>query len=303
MALVVLVSVAAALVLALLVASAVGTRRFRDRYHTERADILHRANAVPVSGFDAASSARLPPPVQRYLDAIRHSVQPGLKVAVLKQRGSLRAASDRPWMPFEAEQVYSMEPPGFVWLASARLAPFLHMLARDKFVDAKGHMLVSLLGLFNVADARGPEVDLGAGLRYWGEIMAFPEMVRSRHVRWEPVTEREARLTIQQDGLKMTALIEFNDDDLPIAVHAERYRDVEGKQVLTPWSGCFGDWKRFEARSFPTKWESVWHLPEGDLTVVRIEILALRSEGAARAPDTHADAQATHPETALVVGE
>lgn len=303
MALVVLVGVAAALVLALLVASAVGTRRFRDRYHAERADILRRANAVPVSGFAAASAARLPPPVQRYLQATRSSVQAGLKVVVLKQRGSLRAAHDGPWMPFEAEQVYSMEPPGFVWLASARLAPFVHMLARDKFVDAEGHMLVSLLGLFSVADARGPEMDLGAGLRYWGEIMAFPEMVRSPHLQWEPLTEREARLTIRQDGLKMTAVIEFADNALPSAVHAERYRDVDGKQVLTPWSGYTRDWKHVAERLFPTKWESVWHLPEGDITAVRIEILELQTERAAGAPDTDADAQATHPETALVSGE
>lgn len=303
MALVVVVGVAAALVLALLVASAIGTSRFRDRYHTERADILRRATGVPMSEFDAASSARLPPPVQRYLEATRSSVEPGLKVAVLKQRGSLRAAPDRPWMPFEAEQVYSMEPPGFVWLASARLAPFVHMLARDQFVDAKGHMLVSLLGLFNVADARGPEMDLGAGLRYWGEIMAFPEMVRSPHVQWEPLTEREARLTIRQDGLKMTAVMEFNDHGLPSAVHAERYRDVAGKQVLTPWSGYTRDWNRVAERLFPTKWESVWHLPDGDLTAVRIEILELQTERAAGAPDTHADAQATRPETALVSGE
>ena len=101
----------------------------------------------------------------------------------------------------------------------------------------------------------------------------------------------------------MTAVIEFNDDGLPTAVHAERYRDVDGKQALTPWSGYIRDWKRVAERLFPTRWESVWHLPESDLTAVRIEILELRTERAARAPDTHADAQATHPETALVFGE
>jgi hypothetical protein len=311
MSLVVVVGFAAALVLALLVASTVGTSRFRDRYHTERADILRRARAGPVAGFDAASSARLPPPVQRYLGATRSFVQPAIKVAVLKQRGMLRAAADKPWMPFEAEQVYSMEPPGFVWLASARLAPLVHMLARDKFVDAKGNMLISLLGLFTVADVRGSEMDMGAGLRYWGEMMAFPEMLRSPHVQWEPLTEREARLTIQQDSLKLTAVIEFNDNGLPVATHAERYRDVGGTPVLTRWSGYTGDWRRLEGRLFPTKWESVWHLPEGDLIAVKIEILDLHTEPAG-APDNRAHAQApppweldavTHPETTPVSGD
>ena len=101
----------------------------------------------------------------------------------------------------------------------------------------------------------------------------------------------------------MTALIEFNDDDLPSAVHAERYRDVDGKQVLTPWSGYTRDWKHVAERLFPMKWESVWHLPEGDLTAVRIEILELRTERATRATAAHAHVQAIHPQTALVTGE
>jgi hypothetical protein len=76
-------------------------------------------------------------------------------------------------MPFEAEQVYSTEPPGFIWLAKARVAPPVHLMARDKFVDGKGNMLIRMLGLVTVADGRGPEMDQGAGLRYWSEVIAL----------------------------------------------------------------------------------------------------------------------------------
>jgi hypothetical protein len=172
------------------------------------------------------------------------------------------------------------------------VAPLVHVLARDKFVDGRGNMLVSLLGLVTIADARGPEMDLGAGLRYWGEVVAFPETVRSRFLHWEPLTEREARLTIRQDGLKMTAVVEFDDEGLPVATHAHRYRDVDGRPVLTAWSGHSRDWRRIDGRLFPTSWESVWHLPEGDLTAVRIEILDLRTERVAGAAHDPGDAQA-----------
>jgi hypothetical protein len=66
-------------------------------------------------------------------------------------------------------------------------------------------MLISLLGLFTIADGHGPEMDLGAGLRYRGEIIAFPEILRGAHPRWEPVSERQARLTIDRQRRQGTS--------------------------------------------------------------------------------------------------
>ena len=278
MILVTVSGIVAALVLALLVAAAVGSRRFGNRYEKEKADLIERASALPASAPAIAAAADLPLPVQKYLQVTRSLQKPGLKIAILMQRGTLRAAADKPWMPFQAEQVYSIDPPAFVWLANARFAPLVRLLARDKFVGGKGNMLITLLGLFVIADARGPQIDLGAGLRYWGEIVAFPEAIRSQYLRWEPVNEQRARLTIEQGSLKMSAVIEFNGDGFPIGVHTDRYRDVKGKPVLTRWSGYSRDWKLVDGRLFPTSWESVWHLTEGDFTAVRMEILAVQAD-------------------------
>ena len=140
--------------LVLMVAPAVGSRRFRNRFELEKTDLLNRAAAAALSARDPAATPDLPHPVRNYLQVTRSTRKPGLKVAILMQRGTLRAAADKPWMPFEAEQAYSIEPPGFVWLANARVAPLVHLLARDKFVEGKGNMLISLFGLFTIADAR-----------------------------------------------------------------------------------------------------------------------------------------------------
>ncbi|MFO0579243.1 MAG: DUF6544 family protein [Polyangia bacterium] len=262
-------------------ASSVGSRRFRSRYEAEKAELLQRARSAPPPG-SPLQAPPLPPPVERYLEATRSLDLPRPRLAILTQRGTLRAAPDRPWMPFVSEQVYAMDPPAFVWLAEAQVkpVPLLHMLARDKFVDGAGNMLVSLLGILTVADGRGAEMDQGSALRYWGEIIAFPEAVRSPHLRWEPIpgSERQARLSIEQGALHLSARVEFDAQGLLSAVYADRYRDVNGAQVLTPWSGHMRDWKAIDGRLFPSTWESVWHLPEGDLLAVRMEILGVRTE-------------------------
>jgi hypothetical protein len=276
--LLIIVAIVVTLAVAVAAVAAIGTSRFRVRYEEEKAGLLRRGRAAPGGTIEAGAIAALPPPVRRYLEVTETAGKPRPRVAILAQRGELRTAADRSWMPFDAEQVYAMDPPGFVWLARARVAPLLHMMARDRFVDARGHMLVRLLGAITVADATGPGIDQGAALRHWGEVLVFPENALDRHLRWEPIDEQRARLHVVQEELSLTAVVEFDEAGLPVATHAERYRDVGGEQVLTRWSGHSRDWKVIDGRLFPSRWESVWHLPEGDFTAVRMEILSIRTE-------------------------
>jgi hypothetical protein len=259
------------------VASTLASRRFRARYETEKAALLQQARSAPPPTGAGSPVEGLPPPVRRYLEVTRAGGKPLPRFAIVRQRGGLRTAADKPWMPFESEQVYSLEPPGFLWFARAKVAPGVHMLARDKFVDVRGNMLITLEGLITLADGVGPEMDQGAGLRFWGEALAFPELVRSPYLRWEVMTQTRARVRIEQGELKLEAVIDYDERGLPIAMHAQRYRDVNGKGVLTPWTGHSREWRELDGRLFPTQWESVWHLPEGDFLAVRMEILHLET--------------------------
>jgi hypothetical protein len=195
----------------------------------------------------------------------------------LKQRGRIRSAPGGAWMPFASEQVLTLEPPGFVWLARARVAPLASILVQDELVQGRGNMLVRLLGLWTMADARGPEIDQGSALRFWGEALAIPESAASPRLRWEAIDDRRARFTATGEGPPVSATVEFDAQGLPVAIHAERYRDVRGKGVLTPWSGHLRDWTTTGERVFPMRWESVWHLPDGDFTAVTMEILSVET--------------------------
>jgi len=271
-------SVVAVLALGAVVASAAGTLRFVRRYDAEKAALLRRGREARRPVPEPATDADLPAPVRRYLEVTHGFQQPGLETAIVKQRGALRPAPDKGWMPFEAEQAYAVEPPGFVWLARARLAPLVSLLARDAVVGGRGNMRINVAGVFTLANALGPELDQGAGLRYWGEIISFPEVVTSPYLRWTPVDARSARLAIAQGGLEASAVVEFDAMGYISAMHADRYREVDGQRLLTPWSGSFRDWRRIRGRAFPTRWGSVWHLPEGDFEAVRIEVLDVAAE-------------------------
>jgi len=247
------------------------------QFEEEKAELIRLARSRP-RNLSAASPTNLPAPVRRYLevaDASRNDVTQG---AILVQRGAIRTAPGKSWMPFTAEQVYAMEPPGFVWLAKARVAPFVWMTAKDRFIGGAGNMHIRLGDLVTVANAHGPEIDQGAGLRYWGEMLAFPDMVFSPRLRWESLDAHRARFTVRDSDPLVSAVATFSADGLPSATHAERYRDAGGgKRVLTLWSGLMKEWRMISGRRFPAVWESVWHLDTGDFLAVKMEILKVQT--------------------------
>lgn len=246
-------------------------------------DRVSGAPDVPLQ-IDAAAVAALPAPVRRYLETTGATDRAPLRVAVLKQRGMLFSAPDAPGMPFSAEQVYAARPAAFVWFARATMAKVLPLYVRDRYVEGTGEMLVKLLGTIAVVDESGPTMDQGAALRFWGEMLAFPEFVRDPRLAWTAVDDRQARLVVHDPPLRLEALVEFAEDGRLYAVHAERFRDVQGTGVLTPWSGYMRDWRRIGDREFPATWESVWHLESGDLLAVTMTITDVHVESYSAVP-------------------
>lgn len=260
------------------IGTAVGSSRFKRNYAEEKAHLLQCARSGPFRPASQVPVEDLPQPVRKYIRATNSSAKPALRLAVLKQRGFARTAPNKPWMRFDGEQAYSFLRTEFIWMAKVRSAPIVRLLVRDSFIEGHGGVSISLAGLKRLAEARGPEVDSSAALRYWSEAVCFPESARDARLRWEAMNERQARMHMSHWGKKAEAVVEFDERGLPSAVHGERYRDIGGSRVLTRWSGYMRDWKVIDGRLFPGSWESVWRLPEGDFPVVRIEILAIETE-------------------------
>ena len=219
------------LVALLALLGAIGTATMRRGFTRERDALLRHAREAVRGEVAPAPLETLPAPVRRYLEVAGTGAGSRLVTALLVQRGALRAGVDQPWVQFESEQACAMEPPGFVWLARASAAPGVGILAQDQYVHGRGRMRVRALGLLSIANASGPEIDQGAGLRYWSEVLAFPESTMSPRLRWQPIDVRHARFTVVGASPALSAEVEFDATGLPCATRAGRYRDVRGARA------------------------------------------------------------------------
>jgi hypothetical protein len=182
----------------------------------------------------------------------------------LRHGGTFRPALEKPWSAIRGVQFFSADPPGFVWWGRIRLAPGLRVDARDRSLAGEGNMLVQIASTLTIADARGPELDEGALMRLLGEMVWFPTaFLDGRHVTWAPVDDTSARATLRVGGREVTATFRFGPDGLPTGLVAERYRDVGGKGVLTPWTGEYRDHREVDGLRVPFRTEVSWRV-EGE---------------------------------------
>jgi hypothetical protein len=217
----------------------------------------------------------LPPNVQRWM---RHSNVVGRytpTIIRMVQEGSLRTKPKSKWMPFEAVQYFSIDPPAFVWSARIKATPLFTIAGRDKFDDGKGNMLIKPLYLFTAADGRGEEVNQGTLLRYMAEMAWFPQAAVSHYLRWEFVDDHHARVTMTYGDTSASGVYRFNDDGTLAGFEALRYGDFDGTYRREKWSVATTGYRSFNGILMGNRNEVTWKLKDGDFKWLTLEITGI----------------------------
>lgn len=168
------IAIGMAVAIGLAVASVwIANERFDERIEQEIEALLVRSSSQQRIAVEE-DLAELPEPVQYWLSSAGIVGQPIPRTIRLRQEGEIRLGPDQPWMPFHADQYYTIDPVAFIWRVSASAAPGLFIRGVDSFRDGRGSMQMKPLALFAVMDASGPTLDQGSALRYLQETVWFP---------------------------------------------------------------------------------------------------------------------------------
>jgi len=217
----------------------------------------------------------LPEVVQRYLRYSQVVGKEPIRTVRLKQIGKIRQSAQQPWMKLDAEEYYSVNPPGFLWVGTMRKAGFPVVRAWDRYRGGKGNMQLKLGTIFPIANATGEEMDQGSMMRYLSEMIWFPTAFLGPHVSFEPVDQTSARVTLTDVGKQVTATMYFDDKGRLTDFVAPRYREVSGKYELETWSTPITAYGEYRGLKLPVKGKAVWKLQEGDLEYIDIVITDL----------------------------
>lgn len=267
-----ILSIPVVIVLLVLTVSFIANILFNQKVKKEVIELFNNNMENKKDTIRKADLEGLPLCVQKWLENSQVIGKERIRTVRLKQKGLMRRKKGQPWMPAEARQYFTIDEPGFIWKAKIKVAPFLYITGRDKYYEGNGNMLIKLLSLITVADARGKELDQGALLRYLGETVWFPTAALSSYIKWEKIDSNSARATMSYRGITASGVFIFNEKSEVIKFVAERYMELNGQYVMETWSCPLKDYKEFNGIWIPTKGEAVWNLKTGDFSYYQAEI-------------------------------
>lgn len=229
--------------------------RALDRRADARAwDALARWRSESPAAFDPAMVADLPDPARRYF---LYTIAPGTPLrstAVLEMGGEIgMGTKDAPgYRPMEARQILAT-PEGFVWALDAGIIAGSDGLTADaSWTRFWLGGLAPVVRVGGSADhfrsAFGRVVAEGT---FWTPAAFLP----GPGIRWEPVDEDTARVTVAHHGLEQAVEITVAEDGRPTRVVLSRWSNAnpEGEWRLQPFGGDLSEFRDFGGYRLPTR--------------------------------------------------
>ena len=267
-------SVLGAVVLAAVVAVA-ARLRFERRMAREIDTLL--AEAPPVTGrvLTDGDLEHVPAAVQRWL---HHSNVIGTRVPTivrLRQDGQFQMEG-RGWMPFEAEQYFTIKPPAFLWKAIFRMAPLLSVNGRDQYRAGEASMEMRVLSLLPVANKTGGGLNQGDLLRFLGEVQWFPAAALEDYITWQAIDSHSARATMTYGGIAEAMTFRFDDAGRLIESSALRYNDARGRNER--WVNRNDAEQEFGGIMVPSAGEARWEYEVGPYPYIRWRVTTIEHD-------------------------
>jgi len=262
---------AANFIIAIVLVMSAAVHRFESRVRQEVMHITAAAGTLSLLVTEN-DTKDLPLPVQRWL---RHSGILGKErpnVIRIEQKGAMRSTPTSKWMPFEATQFFTIDPPAFVWQANIHAAPMVNIAGRDKFENGRGNMLIRPLSLITLTNSSGAEIDEGTLVRFLAEMLWFPQAAVSDYLSWENVDENHANVTMKVGDVTATGIYAFDDAGNVTGFESQRYGDFDGAFRKETWSISITGHKTMDGIIIGNTSEVTWKLKDGDFTWLKLEV-------------------------------
>ena len=241
-----------------------------------KSEVIHLYASVPKEDKTIITKEMLdglPAPVQNWLMGSGIIGKQRIQTLRLKQKGLMRSKPEqKEWSTMHAEQYFAIDEPSFIWKAKMKMIPAIPINARDKYVNGKGEMKISILSLIPIANSNGYEVDQGTLQRYLAEICWFPYAALSPYIKWEAINSTSAKATLTYKGSSGSAVFHFNDRWDLSGCNADRYMGTGNRASLEKWEVRSLEYGVLNGIRIPVKSEVTWKLKTGDFTWLKLEI-------------------------------
>lgn len=240
-------------------------------------EALERTKGIKNEILTESDIQSLPAIVQKY---IRYSGSIG-KGKVLNFRveftGGIRSASSEDFMPLTSVQYNFTDQPTRLFYIEAKKkgipAKGIHI-----YKDRTAFMLIKILGLFTVVDARGKEMDQGETVTVFNDMCFMaPASLIDRNIEWKEIDDLTVGAKFTNGHITVGATLYFNEEgQLVNFLSNDRFETTDGKTyVNSPWLTPATEYSNIDGYRLPSKAKLIYKRPDEDFCYGEFSLKAI----------------------------
>jgi len=241
---------------------------------------LRKARALVKKIYGGKRSLEeLPNALQHYLIQSGFETYPKLhSTEILWKNTFLKFSEKGDWKPINCiQQNFLPDPIRLVYMKTKLMGVF-GLEAMDSFRHGKGNMHIKALGIFNIANAKGEQMDSSELVTILAETMIIPDYALYSYIHWEEIDLYTVRGTIDYHGLKASGIFYFNHNFEMIRFETyDRFlQHKDGNFLKAKWTATAADYHKKGEIRFPRSFTATWNLEAGDFLYFKGEIDSIK---------------------------
>ena len=202
----------------------------KNKYLNEVASRLRQEKRYSTAVLTEKDMQHLPEPVKRYIRYAGFVGKEKISNVFLKASGQIRSSEKSGWMQFTSEQYNFFENPfRAFYIRAVKMgvpAVGLHL-----YKNETATMVIKLLNLFTVVDAKGPEMNQAETVTVLNDMCFMaPGSLISKNITWETMNASQVKATFTNGQITVSAILTFDEEGkLMNFISFDRFETSDGK--------------------------------------------------------------------------
>ena len=238
------------------------TYHFEMKFEADVNRHLAKTNFPNNDLLSEADIAALPNPVQKYIRYAGAINKPKVKNMRIVFDGEMRDKG-KDFFKFNSVQYSFFDDPARLFFMKAKMygitLPGYHC-----YQNARATMQIKLLGLFNVVNVKGTEMNKAETVTVFNDMcLMAPASMIDKRIEWTPIDSLSAKATFTNGVNKISAILYFNEQGQLINfISDDRY--VIGDMKQYRFSTPVKEYTQMNGRNIWKYGETIWHYPDGE---------------------------------------
>jgi len=252
-----------------------GCSSLKKLYIAEIKESLSNSIATNNEYYSENDFSTLPEPIQKYFNYCGYiGIEKINNLRIDYDNAFIKMSPEKKWIKIKYYQVNFTERPTRLAYITSRIFGLFPFEGRDKYQNGEGNMLIKLLKLFTVADAKGKEMDESALVTLLSEVLFMPSLAIKEQVEWKSIDGNSVKAIIKDKENEVTGIFYFNDNHeyIRFTTDDRYYMPKDGSYKKIKWSIELNNYKEIRGIKFPSDVSVIWYMDDKDFEYFRAKI-------------------------------